>query len=396
MDSVSPFANRGGDSVDETGAAKLLLLAVELARYRFIWLGLPLLCAVLALAGAFLIPNTFISRVKILPPTQVNSMGSMLGALTALQSAPAGLVIPGLKNPADQWVGMLGSRTIADALVDQFDLMKYYEEAYRYKARNALAASTKINARKDGLIDIEVEDLDPKIAAAIADAYVAELRKLSRSMAITEAAQRRLFLEKQWDQAKNKLTQAESALRQTGVKPDVMRASPEMTVGALAQAQARIAAKEVELVVMRKTMTYENVQFQAVLAELSLLKKQYEDLQKQVPSNGSDDYISRLREYKYQEALFDLISKQYAIAKADEDRDGALIQVVDKAEVPERKANPRRAMYGVTGFFLGAFLAVLVCLYRIVLRDGVVFPEISSIYSEVCRVFWGRGSKAAI
>jgi uncharacterized protein involved in exopolysaccharide biosynthesis len=60
------------------------------------------------------------------------------------------------------------------------------------------------------------------------------------------------------------------------------------------------------------------------------------------------------------------MARQYEIARADEARDGAVIQVVDAAQVPEWKSRPRRTVMGVA-FAIGAFMLSLVFL---VARDS--------------------------
>jgi uncharacterized protein involved in exopolysaccharide biosynthesis len=69
------------------------------------------------------------------------------------------------------------------------------------------------------------------------------------------------------------------------------------------------------------------------------------------------DYVSKYREFKYQETLFDLFARQYEAARVDEAREGALIQVVDPATVPERKSKPKRGLVAV-----GTTLATLLLL----------------------------------
>src|SRR5690606_22662276 len=129
----------------------------------------------------------------------------------------------GLKNPADLYVGVLKSRTIADRLIDRFDLQALYEEDTRVEAREALAENTAIAVGKDGLIAVAFEDEDPERAAAVANAYVEELQSLTQSLAVTEAGQRRLFFEGQLKQAKSDLLAAEIAMKATQEKTGLIQ-----------------------------------------------------------------------------------------------------------------------------------------------------------------------------
>lgn len=64
------------------------------------------------------------------------------------------------------------------------------------------------------MIHISVGDHDSNRAAELANGYVDPFRNLSDLIAITEASERRLFFEQQLDQAKDKLADAEEALKE--------------------------------------------------------------------------------------------------------------------------------------------------------------------------------------
>ncbi|GAB6183577.1 hypothetical protein JCM13991_13180 [Thermodesulfovibrio hydrogeniphilus] len=108
----------------------------------------------------------------------------------------------GLKNPADLYlyIGMLKSRTVADRIIDKFNLMKVYDTKYREDARKILLKNLKATAdTKSGIITIGVEDKDPVRSSQMANAFVEELKNLVRGLATTEASQRRLFFEEQFN-----------------------------------------------------------------------------------------------------------------------------------------------------------------------------------------------------
>jgi hypothetical protein len=79
-----------------------------------------------------------------------------------------------------------------------------------------------------------------------------------------------------------------------------------------------------------------------------------------MPSVGTE-YIRKMRDFKFHETLYELLLKQYEAAKLDEAKDAAIIQVVYKAEPPERRIKPKRRQMvmiaGVVGFFFSIFAA---------------------------------------
>jgi tyrosine-protein kinase Etk/Wzc len=171
----------------------LLILLVR--RWRFILIAL-VAGAALALGVSFVISTKYVSVARIMPPQQSQTtLSALLGQLGPL--GMLGAKDLGLKSTSDLYVDMLQSRTIADALIQQFDLKREYNLKTQADTRLKLAARSAISATKDGIISISVLDPDPKKAADMANAYVTELYKLNQNLATTEAGQRRVFYEQQ-------------------------------------------------------------------------------------------------------------------------------------------------------------------------------------------------------
>jgi tyrosine-protein kinase Etk/Wzc len=346
-------------AAQEINMLDVLLL---LARYWQLLVFVPFVAGLIGLAASFAITPKFTSSAQIMVPQsgQGGSLGGLVGAAGVSVNLGSGL-LPGLKNPADQWVGLLSSRTIADAMLERFDLMKAYNSELRFQARDSLAANTRIQASKDGLISIEVDDVNPEKAAAMANGYIEELQILSNKLAVTEASQRRLFLEKQLGQTMERLKKAASNLRASGLNVDLLKLSPESAVDQLSRLRAEVASKEVQIAVMRNSMMDSNPVLQRALSELSALRRQLQKLDE--PSAAqmqqSAGYADAYRDYKYQEALYELLVRQLEIARADEAREGAVIQVVDPAVTPEWKSSPRRGFMAVAAAAAGLLAALL-------------------------------------
>ncbi len=324
---------------------------------------MPLLAGLGGLGVAFLMKDKYTAQAQIMVPQsgQSSTLGALLGSGAGMGAMLGGGLLPGLKNPGDQWVALLNSRTVADAMIDEFNLMKEFESEYRFQARDRLAANTRIVAKKDGLISIEVDHGEPKRAADIANAYIAKLQKLSNSLAVTEAGQRRLFLEKQLQQSLANLKKADAAIRAVGLSADLLKLSPNVAMEQIARLRAEVTAKEVQAAVMRGSMVDDNPVLQRTLRELAALRGQVTGLEQSQPEGkaGQANYSDAYRDFKYQETLFELLSRQFEMAKADEAREGALIQVVDAAQAPEWKSGPKKAIIAVACMAAG-FLAALV------------------------------------
>lgn len=379
----------------------LLDLLIVLAKYKRLVLGLPFAAAVLAAVISLLMPNIYTATARILPPQQSQSTAAaMLGQLGALAGVAGSSL--GIKNPNDLYVGMLKSRTVADALIDRFKLMERYEKETRVETRKALGTHSAISAGKDGIIAIEVDDEDPKFAAELANAYVDQLHRLNQSLAVTEAAQRRLFFERQLQQTKDRLAQAEIELNKVQQATGVVQldAQGKATIEAVAALRARIAVKEVELGAVRTFATEQNPDYQRLAQELAGLRAQLARFERgdetsALPSAGKLteaglDYVRKLREVKYQETVFELLARQFEAAKLDEARNASLIQVLDKAVPPDRKSKPKRSLIVLLAVLAAGFVAVIVAFMREARERAVQDPEQAERYRLLSQYLRGR------
>jgi uncharacterized protein involved in exopolysaccharide biosynthesis len=353
---------------DEISLLDLLQTVVE--NLRLLIFG-SLAVGLIALGVSFLIAPTFTATTKILPPQQQQSSAAALlqnlGALGGLAGAATGI-----KNPNDQFVSFMQSRTVQDVLVKQFKLVERYEAKFLEDARKELAKNVRISSGKDGLITIAADDENPAFAAELANAHVSQLAQLLSKLAVTEAQQRRVFFEKQLNSAKENLTKAEQALQTTGVNASALKANPAAAVGGLAQLQASIAAQEIKVASMRGYLAESAPDFKQAMTELSAFRAQLRRAeQAQSPSQAGDsDYIAKYRDFKYYETLFELFARQYELARVDESREGAVIQVLDVALPPELKTKPKKGLIAVVATLATGFLLLLFVFVRQALRNA--------------------------
>lgn len=360
---------------DEDVEFSVLDLALVLADNLRILIVAPLAAGVIALAYTFTIPPTFTATSRILLPQQ---QGSAAAALASQLGALAGLAgSGGMKNASDTYIAMMKSRTVADRMVARFKLKDVYEKKYDTDARNALASRTEMFAGKDGLIVISTDDHDPVRAADLANAYVDELRKLTQTLAVTDASQRRMFFERQMKQAKDDLTKAELALRNSGVGEATLKTAPYATFESLARLKSLVTAQEIKLASLRTSLTEANPDFMRAQQELVALRSQLERAEQsdtvKAGSSGAE-YVANFRDFKYQEALFELMAKQTELARLDEAREGTVIQVVDVALPPEHKSKPRRGLIAILTTLVVFIATLLFVFVRQTLRGAESNP----------------------
>jgi uncharacterized protein involved in exopolysaccharide biosynthesis len=388
----------------------LLEILVALARHKRLVFVFPFACAVIAALISLALPDVYTGTAKILPPQQGGSSlaAALLGDVGGLSGGGGVGSALGLKNPSDLYVGMLRSRTIADAIIQRFELQKLYEQDSLVETRKMLATFSNITADPNGIISIEVDDEDPKRAAEVANTYVEELDQLTQKVAITSASRQRVFLEKQLRQAKDQLADAEVALRTTQQQTGLISLTEQgkAAIESVAYLQAQIQAKQVQLGAMRTGMTESNPDYVRTQKELAGLQVELRKLEKTNPADTSGvipsagtiperglEYVRKFRDVQYQQTLFDLIAKQYEIAKAQEAAEASIIQVLDRAVAPDRKSKPSRLIIVLVTGILTGMLGMVAALVLEARNRAKKDPVQSQLIEELAAHLPKWGSK---
>ena len=333
---------------------------IAVARHRRFILRFTLGVALVAAVIVFLLPNWYTATAIVLPPQQTSissALLSQLGSSGLAMLAGSGM---GVKNPAEVYAALFQSRTVEDAVIQRFGLQARFRKKTMVETRRKFEKRTSVVlGPRDGLIRISVEDRDPVVAAAIANGYVEEFRKNSARLAITEASQRRLFFEQQLAETKEKLAAAEEAMKSTEQSTGVLQIDSQARalIETAAILRGQVVAKQVQIQAMRSFATEDNPELVVARQQLAALQAQLAKLggagqdpesgllvtKGRIPQAGME-FVRKLRDVKYNETIFELIAKQLELARLDEARQGAIIQVADIAVPPDKKSSPHRAL----------------------------------------------------
>jgi tyrosine-protein kinase Etk/Wzc len=336
--------------------------------------------AVFAIATivAFLIPFRYTSTASFIPPT-LNGGSSMASAVAGQLSAlGAGDIFGGVKSSGELYTGILRSRLIASELVKRFDLMHVYGVRKESRAVTELELSTDVQVDpKSTIVTIGVTAKSPTLAHDIASAYMDALREANGRLALSQSSQQRLFFGQQLAKEKDDLEDAEVELKRTEEQSGLIAPAgqTEMEIRTIAETQAQIAMRQVQLAALRDSATEQNPEIIRLRSEIGDLEGQLSRLQDgsgnesaaAIPTSKVPElqleYVRKEREVKYHEALFDMLSRQYEAARLDEARDAPVLQVLDPASYPDTKSSPKRSLYMLGGLvvgFLGSSIWVLV------------------------------------
>jgi capsule polysaccharide export protein KpsE/RkpR len=284
----------------------------------------------------------------------------------------------GAKSTSDVFVGILGSRTVQDKLIQQFDLKKLYGARNMEDARKALTANTSLSVdRKSQITSITVTDRNPQRAAAMGQAYVGELNRLVAELSTSSARRERIFLEGRLQGVSDDLEAAEKEFSQFASKNaaiDVKEQGKAM-VEAAAMLQGQFIAAQSQYEGLRNIYTDDNSRVRSMKARIDELQRQLEKLggkdeSSTIASSQPGDsmypsirklpllgvtYADLYRRTKIQEAVLETLTKQYELAKVQEAKEIPTVKVLDTANTPDKKSYPPRTLF----IFLGTTFAFM-------------------------------------
>jgi capsule polysaccharide export protein KpsE/RkpR len=350
-------------------------------RGRLGWIGAVALG--ISLIIAFATPKRYESTARIMPPENSNSgtamlaalAGRSLGGLDGLGSLAASFL--GAHGTSALFVDLLRSGTVAGDLIDRFDLQKAYHKRYRVDTAKYLARHTSIaDDKKSGVITVTVTDTDPRRARDLAQGYLDELNMLVNRTSTSSAHRERVFIERRLDTVKNDLENAQQALSNfssTHSTIDIHEQTRAM-VDAGAKIEGELVATQGELDSLRQIYGDSNVRVRAAEARIAGLKgvlKKMGGTSAQLPTPAQEaetnsatrdsavdelypalrqlprlavPYADLYRTVKVQEAVFELLTQQYEIARIQEAKDIPAVSVIDSPGIPEKKSFPPRML----------------------------------------------------
>jgi uncharacterized protein involved in exopolysaccharide biosynthesis len=359
---------------------------------------------------AFLIPKRYETTARLMPPDNQSSSGLLMAAASMTGGASSGGLgglasdVLGLKSSSDVFVGILGSRTVADKLIYEFDLKKVYSDNQMEDARKDLAAHTSVSVdRKSQIISIVVVDHSPERAAAIAQAYVKQLNSLVAELSTSSARRERIFLEGRLQAVNKDLEDAERDFSQFASKNtaiDVKEQAKAM-VEAAANLQGQMIAAQSQYEGLRQIYTDNNPRVRTIKARIDELQRQLEKLggkgesATDVASTPGESFYPSIRKLpllgvtyadlyrrtKIQETVLEVLTREYEMAKVQEVKEIPTVKVLDDAPVPDKKSFPPRLLI----IFIGAsaaFVIATTCLFSQALWDKTDKQDARRLFAQ--------------
>lgn len=331
------------------------IYALWTRRYFIAWCAIAGMLVVYGISWT--IHPQYDATVRLMPPTPKQEGLSLL--------------LP-TKNPGDQYLGEISSRTVADDVIAHQHLADYFHTTRPSLLRKRLSEMAKISVDKDQFVTVRVRAKEPETALRVANEFPAALYRLTDSITLSEAEHQLRYFEGPLEEEKNKLYQAEDELKVAQQKTGMVQPETQVRlgVGAISDLKQQVAARQEELAGLETGRTSENPQVVTLKSQIGSLNAQIHTLEAQTGGAGTTaaqakmpelalEVVRQQREVQYHETLFEILSKQYENAKVDEAY-SAPVELVDKAVLPDVKSWPPRKLFALGGLVLGGLIGLAI------------------------------------
>ena len=338
-----------------------LLVWLEILRRHARFLGLVVLLGAVSSVGvALVLPSWYRARASVLPPHERNYPGPLMGIVAALHLdslQPFG----GGVTRMDIFLGILHSQEVRRGLAERFDLQEHYDTPSLTRTLATLARRSEIGPTSNWVIVIDVEDRDPEMAAALANAYVEELDRVMRASLSTAARRQREFLELRLRESEARLDSLDAvfaALQRQGGVTALGRDEAEA-----ARAAGDLMGRRISLGIQLEMLDRFRIEDAPVRRELQAEMAAVPDEITRLPGLGIE--LARLlRDLRIQEYVRTAMVEQVETARLEEARDTPVVQILDRAQAPDARSRPRRSVVAAAGTLLTAGLALAFLFYR--------------------------------
>jgi uncharacterized protein involved in exopolysaccharide biosynthesis len=390
----------------------LLEIFSVIAEWRRFIVWFVLLTTLCAGVVALVLPKWYKSTASVFPAEQTDLLGGLDGVSNLVKSFSASKKLGPLGGPSevDRYIAILKSSTVLAAVVDSFKLVQVYDyDGSSYKMEKTvkdLVSNTELEVQDEGNLTISVLDKDPSRAAAMANYYVDLLNTTNTELKIQNARGNRIFIEQRYKKNLDDIRRAEEAMKAFQLKNGVI-AMPEQTEASIkagAEVAAMLATKEVELAVLRRTMSADHPSVKAAEIEIDEIRRKMREMSagtsgsseemkifvpfRQAPELGVQ-YIRLYREAEIQYKILQFLTPLYEQSKVEEQRNTPSVVVLDRAFPAERKAKPKISLYALLAFVVSTVLSLLIAFSMSgVARLRALHPERFDALSAALRADW--------
>lgn len=375
---------------DQPQSINLLDILITIAREKwFIFITVFIVTAI-ALVISLIWPVTYKSSSTVMPLKEQQS----LGGLGALAGSMLPLSFDGEVLGAERLAVILSSRSIREATIEQFDLMKVYEKTYIEEALNTLDSNTEVNLVREGgfgfspinAIEISVTDKEPDRAQAIASFYVSYLDSVANDINETNSRERFEIIRQRFEENQKDLEIAEEELKAFQEEYGIIdiETQSQVLIQSLADLVSQRTELDIEINLLRNRVDATNSELRNLIQARSEINREINKLTvkgeqeagfnlipntEEVP-DLSLRYLRLYRDTVVQNKIYETIYPQYVQQEMLVSSPRRNIQVVDAASFPTYKDGPKRAFIVLGGFFFSLIISLTIVFGRAYIRNA--------------------------
>lgn len=324
----------------------------------------------------FLTEKQYESTATIIPLND-----SSLSGLSALFNNVSSMLPVGLGNISNEsdmnmFNTIIYSRSSIEDCIKKFDLQKLYKIKQREDAVKVVRKIIKTSITLNNAYEIKVRTKSPQLAAEMTNYLVKYLNDKIIQLNGSKSKENRLFLEKRYNEITTNLRTAEDSLRQFQEKTGVFVADNQIqaSLETYAKLDAELATKQIEIQVLKKMYGENSSNVQSAQIAHDVLRNKVKKIK-----NGSDsgsvimslstmpktslDFYRHYRNVRIYNEMLSYILPMFEQAKFEEQKNIPILQIIDNAIPPERKAYPSRTFMAIV---VTTILMLFVCSYLVI------------------------------
>ena len=348
----------------------------------------------------------------MIPPESnmgISGITSLLGGKSS--GASIGAKLLGASNTSeDLLMGILNSRLALTNVIKKYNLMKYYEIKNNNmdKAVKAFTDDVIFETNEFDFIEICVINKNPKVSAEIANYFVELLDSLNIKINTENAKNNRTFVEKRYLKNLADLRNAEDSLYKFQKKYGIFAVPEqlEVSVKAAAELEALLTEKEISAYLMKQQYGQNSPQFQGLQTEVGLLKDKVSELKSSKTLSSSSNvlfpfkevpemvikYYRYFREIEIQSKILEVVLPMYEQAKVEEQKSIPTILIIDKANPPQIKYEPKRLFIIASISFIGLFLLMIFSfraerIYNMQSFKNILIQKEHNFYVAISKIY---------
>ncbi len=357
-----------------------------IVRWRRMIVSVVLTVSLITAIISLILPEAYRAYSVVYPPKESQEN---FGLASLLGNLPMGIL--GMNEgavSATDFVPVLKSNRVADAVIRRFDLSERYEPETREELFEMVADRLEVELSREKFLSISYEDETPHLSADITNAFVEELDLALRARRQEQAGGLRDNFKKRLVEAKRQMRGAERAYH------DFQKEHMALDLESQAKSQIEMASNLVttfgELVIKREMaaslMEPNHPQLKQLDMEISGAKEALDRILmgrfgteeqtgeqnavtsgelpeifipfREVPALGLQA-MQHLRDVEIQNAIYQFVRQEYEKSSLEEAKETAVVIVLDRALPPETRSKPRRMLMVCLGAGLSLVLSVL-------------------------------------